>query len=613
MKIKLSLLIIDAVILSGSFFFSVHSFDFKGEDVLRWGVIVLAVKVSLFVRYGLYRAILRFAGMPLAATILKATTLAAVFIFVLSHLSVYRQVPSSSLFIDYLITTFFIGLVRFAPRYIAERKKSQGTKRILVYGTGELGEEVSRKLMRNSVEYQLIGFIGDIAEDVGKRLHNLPIVGTLKNLDKIVKEKDITELIIAVSSLAGERLREITRNCRKNHVLCRIVPSLSDILRKDVTFKDIDIEDILRRDPKDLDEFQIGRFIKKRTILITGAGGSIGSELARQCIRYEAAKLVLVDHSEYNIYSLQEELEGTNTSLRFYLCDVTVNNSMEKILRDERPSLFFHAAACKHVPIVEDNPFIGISTNVKGTIDTANLAEAYGVEKYVLVSTDKAVRPTSIMGASKRIAELYIQNLNLQSETEFLSVRFGNVLGSSGSVIPKFIEQINSGGPVTVTHPDVTRYFMLISEAVQLVLQAVSIGKGGEIFILNMGQPVKITEMAEDLIFLSGREPHKDIKIEYIGLRPGEKLYEETLLDESEKQTQYENITIGRSTYIQWEWLMRHVEILLEYSREHNRSGLLAAIKMLVPEFQHASMKRPQDSQSEEFLFLQRRPPVVSQ
>ena len=308
-------------------------------------------------------------------------------------------------------------------------------------------------------------------------------------------------------------------------------------------------------------------------------------------MQYGAGRLVLVDHSEFNLYTLTEEFIHEVKPLRFSLMNILDEGALRSLLSEERPAVLFHAAAYKHVPIVEENSFQGIVNNVLGTIYTANLAEAYGVEKYVLISTDKAVRPTNIMGASKRVAELFIQNLNTKSRTEFLAVRFGNVLGSSGSVIPKFIEQINHGGPVTVTHPEVTRYFMLTEEAVQLVLQAASIGNGGEIFILNMGKPVRIAEMAEDLIFLAGRQPYREIDVQYTGLRPGEKLYEELLHDETEKKTQYENITIGKATYVDWEWLNSSISLLLESCKNRDKLSLMNKLKVLVPEFMHTDIQ----------------------
>lgn len=588
---QLILLSSDFIIFLSSFLLSLLFFPIEPKKAFLLCCIMLTIKIVLFFRVRLYKAILQFSGLPLAATIIKANMIASTMIFFIAKLQISQPVSDGFFVIDFFITTSLVGIIRFTPRYLSERKKGWGTKRILIYGAGELGEQVARKLLRNPGEYLLVGFLDDSPDKINKRLHNLPVFGPLSKISSILAQHRISELIIAISSMSGEAVRDITRECRRHDILCRIVPSFTDMFMKDVDIKNIDISDLLKREPKDLDEPQIMRFIKNKTIIITGAGGSIGSELSRQCLHYGAKRLILIDHSEFNLYQLKEELSSKSLSIRFCLFNILDEEQLSTVLSEEKPSLFFHAAAYKHVPIVEENPSEGIINNVLGTIRTSQLAETYGVEKYILISTDKAVRPTSIMGASKRIAELFIQNFNVKSKAEFVAVRFGNVLGSSGSVIPKFIDQINKGGPVTVTHPEVTRYFMLISEAVQLVLQAASIGNGGEIFILNMGHPIKIAEMAEDLIFLSGRKPHKDIKLEFIGLRSGEKLYEELLLDETEKKTQYENITIARPKFLNWDHLMRQIDSLLEQTRNNNRVEILMTIKNVVPEFMHSDLK----------------------
>ncbi|MCQ9208913.1 MAG: polysaccharide biosynthesis protein, partial [Omnitrophica bacterium] len=590
MKIRLILLVADLAIIAAAAFLSSRWFGLDFFANWRLYILFFGVKIFFFIRAGLYHAILRYAGLPLAATILRTTILASLVVFFLTYLITGSHISIGFFAMDYLITTFLVGLVRFAPRYFFESWKEVGTKRTLIYGAGHLGEEVARKLLRDPGERRLVGFLDDRPSKISKRVHNLPIYGPISNLSSILARNRVSELIIAISSLDGKIVRKTIRECRQNHVLCRIVPTFSDVFNKEINIKDIDITDLLKREPKDLDEPQIRKFIKGKVILITGAGGSIGFELVRQCIHYGAKKLILVDHSEFSLYTLQEDFSASSIPIRFCLMNVTEKRSLESIVREEAPSTFFHAAAYKHVPIVEESRFEGLYNNVWGTIITAQLAEQYAVDKYVLISTDKAVRPTSVMGASKRISEIYIQNLNSMSRTEFIAVRFGNVLASSGSVVPKFIEQINKGGPVTVTHPEVTRYFMLIQEALQLILQAASIGNGGEIFILNMGAPVRIAEMAEDLIFLSGRSPHKDIKINYTGLRPGEKLYEELLIDDSEKKTQYENITIGQARYLDWDSLNKNLDDLLHAIKRRDHHDLLLRVKLLVPEFSSSSL-----------------------
>ncbi|QQR81379.1 MAG: polysaccharide biosynthesis protein [Deltaproteobacteria bacterium] len=586
MKNRILLYGTDLVLLAISFLLSTYWMHVE-KDAIAIMILFLTMKIFFFAYYGLYSTILRFAGLSLAVVIIRASIFSTFIYFSFNRLFSDYKFPLGFFAMDFLLTTFFIGLVRFAPRYFSEVRRLEGSKRVMIYGAGDLGEDVVRKLLRNPEEYQMIGFIDDDLNKIGKRLHNIPIFGPIDDLSLIISKQKISELIIAISTLEGDKIRFITRLCRKEGISCRIVPSFPNMLVKEVNIKNIDIVDLLRREPKDLDAHQIRSFIEGKVILITGAGGSIGSEISRQCIRFGAKKLIFVDHSEYNLYSIKEEFHNYK-NIRCVLLSVTQLELMQTCFEAEMPDVVFHAAAYKHVPLVEESPYEGVINNILGTMTVANLSEKYGVKKFVLISTDKAVRPTNIMGASKRVAELYIQNLNVQSNTEYISVRFGNVLGSSGSVIPKFIDQINKGGPVTVTHPDVTRYFMLTNEAVQLVMQAASIGNGGEIFILNMGRPVKISEMAEDLIFLAGRQPYKEIDIQYIGLRPGEKLYEELLHDEAEKKTQYENITIGKSTHVNLVWLRSTILSLLDSCYKRSEEEMFNKLKILVPEFMHA-------------------------
>jgi len=591
MNKRIVLIIADTVVFAGAFLIAINWFGLRGERYALYLGLFIATKVFFLARLGLYNAILRFAGLPLASQIIKALAFASLLNFFIIHFPVPQHVPAGFFAADFFVSTFFVGLVRFAPRYFRESIfKDWGPKRLLIFGAGGMGETVARKFLIAPGEYRLVGFIDDAPAKIGKRLHNLPVFGPSSELGAILAKRRVSEVIIAISSLPGEKVREITHECRRAGVFCRIAPSFTDMLKKEISIKNIDIADLLKRDPKDLDEAQIRRFLKNKTILITGAAGSIGSELSRQCVKYGAKKLILADHSEYGLYTLQEQLASCPIPVRYSLLNI-LTGPLDRIMAEEKPEILFHAAAYKHVPMVEENPGDGVVNNVAGTMSVARLAEKHGVHKFVLISTDKAVRPTSVMGASKRIAELFIQNLDSRSRTEYVAVRFGNVLGSSGSVIPKFLEQINKGGPITVTHPEVTRYFMLTSEAVQLVLQAASIGHGGEIFILNMGNPVRIAEMAEDLIFLSGREPHKDIQIEFTGLRPGEKLYEELLVDETEKKTQYENITIARPSHVNWDQLNEQIEMMLKLAKDSERERLLHAIKAIVPEFIHDTFK----------------------
>jgi len=600
---RLWLIISDVVCITISWFASYFFFfnEYSPLAALQasgWVLPILyGVRIALFVRMGLYRAILRYASFHFATTIVKAVTISSALCYLIINYPLAKW-PAGLLIMDWLVNMLLVGVTRFLPRYYSEtnRQEKPGYKKALIYGAGDLGDAVARSMIRSQKEYETIGFIDDDVKKIGKKLHNLPILGNRQSLGRIIKKNQINEIIIAINNSSAEWLRDLIKECRGYDVFCRIAPRLADMLSQDVHIKNIDIVDLLKRDPKDLDEKQIDRFLKRKKILITGAAGSIGSELVRQALRFKPKKLILVDISEYGLYKLEEELRPQIEEMKsfcrfkFALLDVCKRDPLEKLMEHERPEIVFHAAAYKHVPMLESNPFVGLHNNIQGTINMADLSDQIAVEKFVLISTDKAVRPTNVMGASKRICELYIQNLNLRSKAEFVSVRFGNVLGSSGSVIPKFLEQIKNGGPITVTHPKVTRFFMLIQEAVELVMQAASIGHGGEIFILNMGKPVQIKEMAEDLIFLAGKIPYKEIDIKFTGLRPGEKLYEELLIDETEKKTQYENITIGKMTFVEWNSLTSAVNQLMIHAESQDRVKTLQAVQSLVPEFQHVDL-----------------------
>lgn len=572
--------------------------------------IIAIIKISIFIKLGLYRAILRYASFPYARTIFKAVTLGSLISFLVINYPT-RGWPFGVFTMDWLITFFLVGSLRFLPRYYLETSKRAETgeeKKVLIYGAGDLGDAVVRSLLHPGSEYLPIGFIDDDPRKIGKKVHNLSIFGSRADLPKIIKRNKIKEIIIAINTIPPDWLSNLVKECRNYHVFCRIAPKMSDMTSQDINIKNIDIADLLKRNPKDLDEKQIDLFLKRKKILITGAAGSIGTELVHQALRFKPKKLILVDYSEFSLYTLQENLNETIQNVKsfikfkFVLQDLRDGPVINQLVATEKPDIIFHAAAYKHVPLLESNPFSGILNNIQNTVNIANAADQNNVEKFVLISTDKAVRPTNIMGATKRICELYIQNLNLRSKTEFVAVRFGNVLGSSGSVVPKFLEQIRNNGPVTVTHPEVTRYFMLVQEAVQLVMQAASIGHGGEIFILNMGKPVKIREVAEDLIYLAGKEPYADIDIQFTGLRPGEKLYEELLIGDTEKKTQYENITIGKMTFIDWNDLNANIKKLIESTNLQDKMNVLLNLKDLVPEFNH--MELPNEMGSKNILRL---------
>lgn len=601
---RIGLLIVDLFIITAAWLISCH-FVLGQQSILDYFTsskyslpALYLVKILFFSHMGLYRAILRYASFPFARTIVKSVTMGSFFSYLIINYP-SNHWPFGVLTMDWLITLFLVGASRFLPRYYSETSRPEtgsNACKVLIYGAGDLGDAVARSLLQQVNQYNPVGFVDDDPKKIGKKVHNLPILGNRKNLGRILKKHKIKEIIIAYTNIPADWLRDLIKECRDYHVFCRIAPKISDMMSHEVSIKNIDIADLLKRDPKDLDEKQIDRFLRRKKILITGAAGSIGAELVRQALRYRPKKLILVDISEYGLYSLEEEHQQqiikrkAYCRFKFTLQDLSQQERVHKLIESEKPDIIFHAAAYKHVPLVETNAYTGVLNNIRSTMNIADAADRFRVEKFVLISSDKAVRPTSIMGATKRICELYIQNLNLRSNTEYVAVRFGNVLGSSGSVIPKFLNQIKSGGPVTVTHPEVTRYFMLTQEAVELVMQAASIGHGGEIFILNMGKPVTIKEMAENLIFLAGKEPYKDIDVQFTGLRPGEKLFEELLIDDTEKKTQYENITIGKMTFIDWLELTTKIKTLLESAELENREEILINIRELVPEFNHIDL-----------------------
>ncbi|WP_323591512.1 UDP-N-acetylglucosamine 4,6-dehydratase (configuration-retaining) [Aliarcobacter butzleri] len=497
------------------------------------------------------------------------------FIIYMPILYYFYTVSFNLLFIDLIFYTFIINILVYVYKYYHSVGKNKKTKNLVIYGAGKAGLQLQREFL--SSEYKLVCFIDD-----DEILHHRSIDGiSIYSKEKycsLFENQKFDLMIIAMPSASQEQIKIIYEFMQDKFEKIKILPSMNNILKKEEftkQLKDIGVEDLLARYPKDLDKKQIENFIKDKIVLITGAGGSIGSEISRQCKTYGAKQLILLDHSEFNLYSILEELRSENVvPIMQSVRDIkALDNTFEKY----KPQIVIHAAAYKHVPLVEYNILEGITNNIIGTKNCIDLSIKYGAQKFVLISTDKAVRPTNIMGTTKRICELYAQNVESKN-TEIVAVRFGNVLGSSGSVIPKFKSQIEQGKNITVTHPEITRYFMLIPEACELVLQAASIGKGGEIFILDMGEPIKIVDLAKKMIELSGRS---DINIEFCGLRLGEKLYEELLINDSDQKTKYESITVANSTKFDINELNKKIEELLICEDK------VSKLKEIVPEFEH--------------------------
>lgn len=494
-------------------------------------------------------------------------------IFIYKEIEVYLML--SELFLYLFLINFLVYGYRFIKIKLTE-KNIKKTKTTYIYGAGKAGVKLRTEL--EQTEYKVIAFIDDNRKLQSRSIDGIPIIKRRSFFNKKQTDEKYDMLILAMPSINQSIVKDIYIELKDYFHKVRILPSLDNILQdKPFTeqIKDISVEDLLARNPKDLDKKAIAQFIEEKTILVTGAGGSIGSEIASQCAKYKAKKIILLDHSEYNLYSISEKLNHYNVEK--VLLSVNNKEAIFAVMQQYKPQIVIHAAAYKHVPMCEYNKQSAIQNNVFGTKNCIDAAIQNKVEKFILISTDKAVRPTNVMGATKRICELYAQNVE-SHQTDIVAVRFGNVLGSSGSVIPKFKSQIEVGGPVTVTHKDITRYFMLIPEACELVLQSGALATGGEIFILDMGEPVKIVDLAKKVISLSGR---KNIEIKFTGLRPGEKLYEELLLNDSDQKTKYESITIAKPT-------LYAIEKLLEDINNLNQNvEIIGALKKIVPEFNH--------------------------
>lgn len=469
---------------------------------------------------------------------------------------------------------FLINLSMYLYYYMINKNGIEKTKDIVIYGAGYAGLKLADEF-KNSV-YKLKYFVDDDKNLQDRTVDSLKIVSLL-TLQQKIKNKKLDLLVIAMPSAKTVIIDEIYNQLNRYFKEIKILPSMNDILDNNylTKLKDIAVEDLLARKPADLDKDTISSFVKDKVVLITGAGGSIGSELSRQVIKYNAKQLILVEHSEYNLYTIEQELNRYN--IIPIMQNVVNFEDLNRTFNKYKPDIVIHAAAYKHVPLVEYNIQEAIINNIIGTKNIIDISIKYSVTKVVLISTDKAVRPTNVMGTTKRICELYAQNV-ISKDTSIVAVRFGNVLGSSGSVIPKFKNQIQNNQNITVTHKDITRYFMLIPEACELVLQAASIGSGGEIFILDMGEPIKIATLAQKMIDLSGK---KDIKIEFTGLRPGEKLYEELLINDSDVSTKYDSITVSTSTFYDISKLNKDIEELL------NCKDKIEQLKNIVPEFNH--------------------------
>jgi len=569
-------------------------------------VFVLVIKTAIFGLFKQYRGWWRYVGISDLTGIIRASLVSTMLIFGLWVAGLYvnsvrRSIPnvfdvSQAVFVvDMFCTVLLLAGLRMAIRLYYEEFRtveSGRLKRFLIVGAGNTGESLLREIHRMTVaEYEMVGFIDDDPAKQGIRIHDVPVLGTVEQLAEICTEKNIEEVAIAMPSATAQQRRRVVQVCQGTKVRFRTVPSMTDIASgkfRVSQIRDVDINDLLGREAIQLDTDSIEAFIKGKTILVTGAGGSIGSEMCRQICHFGPKLLLLVEQAENPLFYIERELREKfpDITMTAVVCDITDQSRVESIFEKYRPEVIIHAAAHKHVPLMEGNPGEAIKNNVVGSRTVADAADKFGAGNFVMISTDKAVNPTSIMGSSKRVAELYVQDLNRTSKTHFVTVRFGNVLGSEGSVVPIFKKQIAQGGPLTVTHPDMKRYFMTIPEASQLVLQAASMGKGGEIFVLDMGEPVKIVDLARELITLSGFRPGEDIEITFMGLRPGEKLFEElSIKGEDMQETRHPKIGIWKNMPIDRDRLRAKIAELVALAKIGEYAGIVAKIKELVPEY----------------------------
>ncbi len=536
--------------------------------------VLLLVRFVCFYVFRLYEGVWRYASMNDLLRILKAITIGSV-IFALYILIRYQFIgfPRSVLVIDWFVIITFLGGTRFLYRFSREFRviNAKSDNRVLVVGADDTGEMLLREMRQNPrMHYNPIGFLDKESGKKGRRIHDVPILGNINELGRIAREKDVREVIIASPSITGKEVRKIVETCGQVGIECKTIPAVSDILDGKLNvshIREIRIEDLLGREHIELDTAKIREYLSDKKVMVTGAAGSIGHELCRHIMKMGPEQLILFERAENELFYLDREFSEASFG-RFYtpvLGDILDTGRLQWVMDKYRPDVVFHAAAYKHVPMQEAHPVEAIRNNITGTKNVAEMSTRYGVQKFVMISTDKAVKPVNVMGATKRITEMICQGMNGRNHTKFVAVRFGNVLNSAGSVIPIFKEQIMRGGPVTVTHPDVTRYFMSISEAAQLVMQAGAIGNGGEIFLLDMGEPIKITDLAKDIIRLMGLRLGEDIDIVYSGLRPGEKLHEELVADEEKTgPTAHDKIMLVKSAPFGWEAFEPQLNKLIE-------------------------------------------------
>ena len=567
--------------------------------------LLLFIKLSSFAVFGLYRGMWRYTSISDLINIIKASsmgTLLAISVFALIH--GFTGFPKTVLFIDYTLCTILLCITRASVRlYFSNIIQSQKApfsvsfnnknkrKKIIIIGAGSSSEKIIREIRDNSgMDYIVVGVVDDDKFKIGATIHGVPILGKVTQLSNL--DIPFDEIIICIPTATNEQMRTIVAICKATEKPYRTVPTFSELIDGKVSMKsvrEVSMVDLLGRKEIVLDRSSISNYLYGKKVLVTGAGGSIGSELVRNCLTFDPDLLILLDQSEHNLFNIEKECQNSSHPVSFQpiLGDIRDKTLLERVFSSFKPDVVFHAAAYKHVPMQENHPWEAILTNIQGTLNLINTAEDYNVNRFVLVSTDKAVNPTNIMGATKRIAEKLIQSKAIDSKVKYMAVRFGNVIGSSGSVIPTFQEQIRNGGPITLTDPGMERYFMSISEAAQLILQTGAMGSNGEIYILDMGNPVNIKDIAYELIRLSGLEPEKDISIEYIGSRPGEKMFEELKTkEENIIETKHEKIMMMKNGMgYNWNHILEEVSKVINSVKSYDTSKIIYSLKGFIPEY----------------------------